>query len=204
MFIYLSFAARLPFRIFMPTLLFLNTMFLFVHKDFQFSVLKKGKPTKKRMSIAALLLAVFLLLPLHLLILYNQGKANQEKYLSMKNGLRLLSAGKDKLYIVWGPDAMNLQDTSPFSDLKEFSNLNFVFAGRLHDPFNKRILANFGVENVYLSFTREMNIFLIMYNDRMYQDMLSKFIMEHFQKSVDFIVVDKYKNMGIYKMAVAN
>jgi|GEM_PF-5090533 len=204
MFIYLSFAARLPFRIFMPTLLFFNTMFLFVHKDFQFSVFKEGKPTKKRMSIAALLLVVFLLLPLHLLILYNQGKANQEKYLSMKNGLQLLSAGKDKLYIVWGSDAMNLQDTSPFSDLKEFSNLNFVFAGRLHDPFNKRILANFGVENVYLSFTRETNIFLIMYNDLMYKDMLSKFIMEHFQKSVEFIVVDKYKNMGIYKMAVAN
>jgi hypothetical protein len=198
--VYLSYSARLPYRLFVPILLFVNMMTLW---------LNARSPLKTRLSgkgslIIVVIVCIFTcyLLLTHVSTLGQWSKYNQFNQSRFKRLLQELPSGKDKLYIIWGGGGLLIQFTAPYSDLSEYRNLNLLSSGwMIHSPLNKTMLARFGVDHVYKSFNENNNVYLMMNNHPTYKDMFGRFMMEHYGEKVRFRAVRSYEYTGIYKVS---
>jgi hypothetical protein len=201
----LSYSARLPSRVFIPILLFVNAMTLFINSSFPVQLFNEIPLRKRVMMIATFFLLLFLLFPLHISKINNWSKTNQANNLLLKKDLEILSPGKDKLYVLWGANLFILQRTSPYSNLKEYRNLNLLSSGwMINSPLNEKMLARFGINNVFTSLNENSNIFLIMNKSQVFQNMLSRFMMEHYQQKIKFIIVSSQRDLGIVKILQVN
>ena len=198
--IYFAYSARLPFRIYFPMVFFVNALCIVFNGDFPYSKITQGSKKRRYFTYAAVVLLVVFLLPVQLWIIHSTGTTNLKKNSQLRKELQLLSPGQDNLYVVWGADAITFSGTSPFSDLSEFANRNFVFSGRLNDPHGEPILRRLGIDNVYLAFEECRHIFLVMNDNGEYPEMLKQFILRHYRKKVELRLLNRRGGMGIYTL----
>jgi hypothetical protein len=201
----LAYSARLPFRIFIPIMMFVNTACILFNSDLKLPVFDEIALNKKIVYSAAVAIVLFFMLPVNFLMIRYWNKVNQENTLGLKEKLQYLSPGRDNLYIVWtggmAKKTYNIAYTSPYSDLKEYQNLNLLLTGwSTNSPINERMKARFGIDNVYLSFEENKNIFLVMNNQRRNQDMISTYMMEHYRQKIRFDVVKCVDDMCMVKL----
>jgi hypothetical protein len=185
--IHLSYSARLPYRIFVPLLLFVSTMTMSINNNAPF--VDKQSLQKRWIITIALSFIIICLLPIHVSVVNSWSKNNQNYQTNFKKWLQALPSENDKLYVVLGA-SLPWEFTSPYSDLKEYNHLNFLRSGwTVNSPFNDIILREYLVDDVYRSLLDNNDFFLIMREAPIFREKFSRYMLEHYGQKIRFNIV---------------
>ncbi len=196
--IYFAHSARLPFRIYMPMLMFLSAMMLMVDGNIE-TAIDALRSKKTAWLIIPIVAALLLILIGHVIELEKMSKADQMNDQRLSGYLKALPAGKDKLNILLGGHNLPVELTPPFSSLAEYRGLNLLFSGWIiNSPFNKEMMQKFGIKNVFLPLPDDRKVFLVASIKYKYMEMIEKFMAEHYRHKVRYELIGSYKDMGIF------
>lgn len=197
-FLYLVYSARLPFRIFGPLVFFVSAISLLSIKSFY---IKRKIVNNIIVSISLLIISLLLINQISILRTWNN--MNKTNTIVLKETLKVIPSGRDKLYITWWPgNSLKWQFTYPFSNLDEYQNLIFLnYACLVSSPLNEEIKMRFGINNVFTSFYEKDNVFMILNDDRLYQNMFKQYLLEHYGQKVRFQTVSKYGDINVFKIS---
>jgi hypothetical protein len=201
----LMYSARVPFRIFIPVMMFVNTTCIMFNRDVKLPLFNDLSLKNKITYGVAIGMLLCIMLPANFLLIRHWSMVNQENTRGVREKLQYLSRGKGNLYIVWTGGMVkktyDIAYTSPYSDLQEYQNLNLLLTGwSLHSPISEKMKAQFGIDEVFLSHAPDKNIFLVINNRQRYRDMISTYMTEHYRQKIRFDSVRCVDDMCIVKL----
>jgi hypothetical protein len=187
--VYLSIAAKLPDRVFLPIMYFINSLLLFNYDHWD-AIQQRVRLKKTKLIFGCIIILFSILIFKQIFLIYDTDQKNRNAIKRFDAIMSKINPSSDQLYISWGA-SLRIQGLRPFISPTKYKQFNYLISGwTTNSPLDDRIFTKYHIADIYLSLIHNKNLYLIC--DENSKILFKRFMEEHYNIEISYKTVNKF------------